>query len=804
MTEATLSVILRAVDNLSPTLQKAEGKLGQFQSRVEKFSKGVGTAIKNVSVMVGSLGALVASTGYLGAKFEKTFQNAMTMFDVTEKEISQLQNTIQKLGIRYGTSFENLADALYSVGSAGIKAENASKVLEQSVRAATAGATDMNTAFQSAIGIINAYGMSIEDLNTVYAMQFEAVQKGLLTYTELARDIGQWIPAARNLGVSLREGVAGYVALTKAGIRSAEAANAVEGAFQDIMQQADKFKKFGISIYNTEGKFLGLTRVVEQLAEKMGDMTDDQKRMFLGQISLSETGTRAIMTWVNNLEKYKDVLGGIQGSTAALEDALKKQTSSVSFMLNQLKVALQSLGLSIFQAIRPQLTQFIAFALDKLVKLSEWIERNSETIGALIWSFLKFGTMLLGILIPLKFFAETIRALANPIVLVLTGIAGALASIWKLQNPGKGFVDFLLYLGQVAENVWNTFKAWGEEIAQLMEAKNAKGFWDRLVVFLEWFFTKVGQGAEQFLTWLGEKFLNLLKWLWEQIKNGSGALWDWIKEVFSALGQWLFEVIVVPLVDALQQIFKKSVDWMKDIGEGIVGGLKTAGKGIATFGGWLIGKGWLWGKQEGGFTGEGAENEPAGIVHKGEYVIPAWMVKKHPYLVATLEKIRTRGYKKGGYVYQAGGLVTGGFGGLFDELIKIVHEIEERLSEKETGGAAPEKAKHWWDDFFKTAKEGFKKFSAWYQDTFIADLLEKTQKFKNDFTNFIINTGSQLLNLPGGSILYDIAMSLWSAVSALENVQALLDPITTVVNAMMAVLGPVINNMLAPFVSWNL
>ncbi len=51
---------------------------------------------------------------------------------------------------------------------------------------------------------------------------------------------------------------------------------------------------------------------------------------------------------------------------------------------------------------------------------------------------------------------------------------------------------------------------------------------------------------------------------------------------------------------------------------------------------------------EGGFTGIGSLDDIAGVVHRGEYVIPAWMVKKNPALVMALERIRKRGFQGGG------------------------------------------------------------------------------------------------------------------------------------------------------------
>lgn len=55
---------------------------------------------------------------------------------------------------------------------------------------------------------------------------------------------------------------------------------------------------------------------------------------------------------------------------------------------------------------------------------------------------------------------------------------------------------------------------------------------------------------------------------------------------------------------------------------------------------------------EGGYTGQGSRLEPAGIVHKGEYVVPKWQVENTQYShhLAALESGRSRGYADGGLV----------------------------------------------------------------------------------------------------------------------------------------------------------
>jgi hypothetical protein len=55
---------------------------------------------------------------------------------------------------------------------------------------------------------------------------------------------------------------------------------------------------------------------------------------------------------------------------------------------------------------------------------------------------------------------------------------------------------------------------------------------------------------------------------------------------------------------------------------------------------------------EGGFTGEGGKYEPAGVVHKGEYVVPQHVMRKSNAIpmIQTLESMRLNGYAEGGMV----------------------------------------------------------------------------------------------------------------------------------------------------------
>lgn len=90
-------------------------------------------------------------------------------------------------------------------------------------------------------------------------------------------------------------------------------------------------------------------------------------------------------------------------------------------------------------------------------------------------------------------------------------------------------------------------------------------------------------------------------------------------------------------------------------GSGLQSGIRTINEGYA----------------EGGYTGAGGKYEPAGIVHRGEWVAPKWMVRQNPVTFANMERYRrsgshgrsgssVHGFADGGYTSPVSVSPTGG------------------------------------------------------------------------------------------------------------------------------------------------
>lgn len=133
----------------------------------------------------------------------------------------------------------------------------------------------------------------------------------------------------------------------------------------------------------------------------------------------------------------------------------------------------------------------------------------------------------------------------------------------------------------------------------------------------------------------------------QQIRSGASA-WDAFKDAgLNALGKIADKLMQIAADNLFASAFGGSSSGAGGLG-GLLSGLFGGGGGGAATGSVAVGSYIMptVGFAGGGFTGRGGKYEPAGIVHKGEYVMDAVTVRRVG--VANLDSLR--GYADGGLV----------------------------------------------------------------------------------------------------------------------------------------------------------
>ena len=215
----------RSVAGLSRDLDKAQTS---GRSMATLFRAGLAAAA--ITFAVALTGAVRSAID-----FEVQMRNVNSISRLTESQLAGISAQVLELSRRVPQSASTLARALYEIASSGFAGAQGFEILEASATAASAGLTSAEVAAKAIVSVINAYGMTAGDAQYVSDVLFKTVELGVLTFEQLASQIGDVIGVASTATVSIEELGAGMAVMTLSGISAAESATSLNRLIQKII-----------------------------------------------------------------------------------------------------------------------------------------------------------------------------------------------------------------------------------------------------------------------------------------------------------------------------------------------------------------------------------------------------------------------------------------------------------------------------------------------------------------------------------------------------------------------------------------
>jgi TP901 family phage tail tape measure protein len=371
----------------------------------------------------------LATVGYTVVKsfqqyseFSTRMAEVSTLTEASTEDLKALGNEIIDLSTRIPQTATELAAAEYDIISAGVALADSTRVLEQSAKAAVAGVTDTKTAANVGIGVINAYGLEIDELGNVYDVLFNTVKNGVTTFPELAQSIGDTLPTAKAAGVSYQEVSAAIASLTKAGIRTPQATTALKGALNALAAPTAEAKKQFDALGIT---WNGLIPTLEQIAEK--NLSIDQMRLLIPDVE-ARTG---VLSLTQNMEGLRQSLAGMEEAGGSMEVAYDKMADTPEAQLKMLGNTLQSLGMELGQFA----AQYIVPAAEGLRDLIKVIREAPAPVQNMIAALMTAGGAFTLWNMGLKSLATAARGTIVALAGSINGVAGAVKNVSGTRLP---------------------------------------------------------------------------------------------------------------------------------------------------------------------------------------------------------------------------------------------------------------------------------------------------------------------------------------------------------------------------------
>ncbi|MEY2451468.1 MAG: hypothetical protein QOD92_1042 [Acidimicrobiaceae bacterium] len=341
-----------AASGATKDFEKSVESGGQSASKFATAAKAAGAAIALV------LAAIAVSALAMSVDFDRAMRNVNSVSQLPEQAFKGLEQSVLDLSKAVPQSATALAEGLYDIASSGFQGAEGLKILEASARAATAGLSDTQTASQAIVGVINAYGLSAEAAAHISDVLFQTVNVGVLSFSDLAQNLGDVIGVGSAAKVSISELGAAVAAMTLAGIGPAEAFTSLNrvilGFIKPTEAMGNLMHNLGFESAFTALQTLGLHGVMEKLREVTGGSAIALTTLF-GDV---RGGRGAFALMAAEGQNYATTFAAINDETnvaGATQRAFNEQMKSLSaqwdLFVNRLSAGAIQIGLLAIPAL---------------------------------------------------------------------------------------------------------------------------------------------------------------------------------------------------------------------------------------------------------------------------------------------------------------------------------------------------------------------------------------------------------------------------------------------------------------------
>ncbi|WP_392749458.1 phage tail tape measure protein [Streptomyces sp. LN590] len=350
--EAEAAAAQRAAANAAAVRQAQAAADAEARAATQARVNGY---LKTGLVLTAVLGAGVAQAIAL----EKRMANVMTISQqINQSTVGSFTDQIVDLSKDLTQSSNQLADGLYQIVSTGFDGADAMTILGVAAKGASAGLTTTEASSRALLGVLKAYGLGAGDAANVMDIMFQTVNKGVISFEELAQNLGDVVPMAAAAGVEFDDLSAAYAAITLTGIPAAEAATALNGMMTRMMAPtrdlSNAMRELGYDSAASAVQQDGLYVVVNKLAKATGGSSEAITKLFV-----DVRATRAVLALAaNDGKNYADTYQGIASAVeraGATQRAFQMQMDTTAGQWQMFVNRSKALGMDLGRALLPVL-----------------------------------------------------------------------------------------------------------------------------------------------------------------------------------------------------------------------------------------------------------------------------------------------------------------------------------------------------------------------------------------------------------------------------------------------------------------
>ena len=386
---SSMSSALGLIGSSAESASVSMGKFYDLQSKASALtSVGEGIAATFAIPAAGLAASVVAF-----ADFDAALTKSLAIQEgVTTSMRDKLAAAAIDLSKTISVSAKDSASSYYFLASAGFTVDQQIAALPVVANFAKAGLVGMNdaasilTRSQFALGLASKdAGENLKNLTMISDLLVKADTLALGKTQEFAAALtNKGATTAKTFGIELKDLVAILASFSQAGIRGAQAGTYLEMAMRQLTQApigkyAGEWKRLGVEVYDSSGKFRSIVTILSDLQKAMAGMTDQQRKTELGLLGIQSRAQFAMLPLLGLTATTADLRQKLEdfGGTSQRVAANQMQTFNEQMKLMWNRVT--ALGIVVGAALVPAL-EGLARVMEPLFGFIEHLATQFQTL----------------------------------------------------------------------------------------------------------------------------------------------------------------------------------------------------------------------------------------------------------------------------------------------------------------------------------------------------------------------------------------------------------------------------------------
>lgn len=302
-------------------------RFGQFAQQNRESMEEVG---KTATVMGGVLVAGFAKAVHTFASFDQAMSSVRAATHESAENMELLSEAAIEAGADTAYSAEEAARGIEEMAKAGVSTKDIlNGGLNGALSLAAAGALDVGEAAETAASAMTQFKLKGSDIPHIADLLAAGAGKAQGSVHDLGMALNQAGLVASQTGLTIEEATGGLAAFASAGLIGSDAGTSFKTMLQRLNPQSEEaanlMADLGLSAYDSQGEFIGLSAYAGKLQGALKDMSSEQRNAAMQTLFGSDAIRAASVLYEQGAEGVQEWIGAVDDAGYAAETAAMMQ-----------------------------------------------------------------------------------------------------------------------------------------------------------------------------------------------------------------------------------------------------------------------------------------------------------------------------------------------------------------------------------------------------------------------------------------------------------------------------------------------